>query len=247
MHMRTIILSLALMLASISALAGELGHDLAAIDEAARQNDVAGLEALRQARVGATPDYRDGYLYYTLSIAQQVAGDEKAAEQSLAEAIDLLEEQVDKAPESAEAWALLSGSYGMMIGYRPFRGAVLGPRADRAVETALKLEPDNPRAALIMGIALYSKPRMWGGDKREAIEWLTRAIAAFNDAPAGDIPWGHSNAYIWRAKSHYDVDEPGLALADLDAALAVAPDNAWAGYLKSQIESQQRVAGGARD
>ncbi len=247
--MRALITALALigMLAASVARAGDFGSDMAAIDVAARHGDLAALENLEGRLVGIAPDYRHGYLYYSLSILRESAGQRNAAEADLDRSIEVLRGLVAAQPESAEAWALLSCVYGMKIGHSPFQGPFLGPKASRALNEAMRLAPDNPRVALVKGISLYHTPRMFGGDRQASIDWFSEAIERFSVDPGGDIRWGHSDAYIWRALAHHHFEDDVRALADLDAALSIEPDEAWARSLRQQLtslESNEENAGG---
>jgi len=225
----------AVLLASGEIRAGDFRSDMDAIDAASRRNDMVVLRRLNDELAAIPTDYRHAYLLYSLSIAQQTHGQNDAAVESLDQTVELLEGLVEETPDSAEAWALLSSGYGLKIGYSPFKGPFLGPRASRALNEAMRLEPDNPRVALVKGISLYNTPRMFGGDKRESIVWLTRAIGRFAVNPGDEIRWGNPDAFIWRALAHNDFEQPGRALADLDSALAVAPDDVWAQHLREQI------------
>lgn len=234
-----------ILLVAAGAQAGDFRSDMDTIDTASRRNDVAELQRLDDELAAIPTDYRHAYLGYSLSIAQQTHGQHDAAEESLERTADLLRGIVEADPESAEAWALLSSVYGLQIGYSPFKGPFLGPRASRALSQAMRLEPDNPRVVMMKGISLYNTPRMFGGDRRASITWFTKAIERFTADPGQEIRWGHADAYIWRALAHYHYEDTGLALADLDAALSIAPDDAWAQHLRSQVT--RRTTGNQAD
>ncbi len=229
------------LLAAGTSKAGEFASDMETIDTASQHNDVATLEQLQVDLTAITPDYRHAYVAYCLSIARQVSGQNDVAEADLDEAIDILQVLVEEDPDSAETWALLSNSYGLKVGYSPFLGPFIGPRASNALDEAMRLEPENPRVALVKGISLYHTPKMFGGDKAASIDWFSRAIERYAVDPGEDIRWGHSEAYIWRALAHYHFEETGLALADLDSALAIAPDEVWAQRLREQMSADDEV------
>ena len=87
-------------------------------------------------------------------LAQQAHGHQAAAEETLDQSIELLQQLVDANPESAEAWAIFTSGYGLKIGYSPFKGPFLGPRASRALDEAMRLEPDNPEVLNRYGVVL---------------------------------------------------------------------------------------------
>ena len=191
--------------------------------EASLRNDLAALTALNT----VTDPYAAGYRDYCVGVAAMTRGEERQAKKALVAAAETLSAIVEDDPANAEAQALLGQVHGLRIGLSPMKGMFLGPKADRHIDAALSLEAGNPRALMFRGIALYNTPSMFGGDKREALRWLTKAIDAF-DAGAGG--WGHAEAYIWRGLTRGELGEPA-AEDDFKAALALEPEYAWAASL----------------
>ncbi|MGH8496102.1 MAG: hypothetical protein ACREVN_08185 [Gammaproteobacteria bacterium] len=112
------------------------------------------------------------------------------------------------------------------------KGMWLGRRADRAIDRALDLAPESPRAHLIKGISSLNKPGMFGGSAEKAIAELTRAIEL---AQAGGTAsgWGEADAYIWRGLARLESDDDNGA-EDFANALSVAPGHVWARRLLDQ-------------
>ncbi len=165
-------------------------------------------------------------------------GDDKAADAALKRGQKTLESLVEEAPDSAEAWALLSTTLGMRIGIRPMtRGITMGRRADKAIDKALALEPDNPRVLLISAIGKLNKPSMFGGDKQAAMSELDAAIEAASVHGTGRYAWGDVDAYIWRGIAYRQAGDDAAAAADFDRALAVVPSYGWAQQLKASVAS----------
>jgi hypothetical protein len=68
-----------------------------------------------------------------------------------------------------------------------------GPQAQQALETAKKLNPDNPRIYYLEGMDLFQTPEQYGGSKPEAKKRFETAIQKFNAfKPASplDPQWG---------------------------------------------------------
>jgi hypothetical protein len=68
-----------------------------------------------------------------------------------------------------------------------------GPQAQLALETAKKLNPDNPRVYLLEGQDKYFTPEQYGGSKTEAKVLLQEALKkfeAFKPAGALEPTWG---------------------------------------------------------
>jgi hypothetical protein len=68
-----------------------------------------------------------------------------------------------------------------------------GPVAQQALETAKKLNPENPRAYLLEGQDKFFTPEQYGGSKEEAKKLFEEALKkyeAFKPATAIDPNWG---------------------------------------------------------
>lgn len=70
-------------------------------------------------------------------------------------------------------------------------GPQYGPAASRYTRLALQANPLNPRAYYLAGWEKYATPKMWGGDKKQAKELLTKA-QQLAQQPGGeqDPHWG---------------------------------------------------------
>jgi hypothetical protein len=71
-------------------------------------------------------------------------------------------------------------------------GAKYGPTASRYRQLAEKANPDNPRALYMLGWEKFTTPKLWGGDKTKAKEYLENAKQKLAVAPSTglDPHWG---------------------------------------------------------
>lgn len=72
-----------------------------------------------------------------------------------------------------------------------------GPAAQQALETAKKLNPENPRVYLLEGQDLFYTPEQYGGSKTEAkkrFEEALKKFEAFKPANELDPTWGKTSA-----------------------------------------------------
>ncbi len=70
-----------------------------------------------------------------------------------------------------------------------------GPQAQQALETAKKLNPENPRIYLLEGEDKFFTPEQYGGSKTEAKKLFEQALQKFDSfKPANDLEpnWGRS-------------------------------------------------------
>lgn len=219
---------------AMAGLPGELGEIEQGLINAHHRADAAALEAGRQQALAlAGPGdagFLAGYLaaWATNRLAQVHASDRSRARDLLNGCIDELNELVEgrSGELAAEGHALLATCYGNSAAYyRPPRVIMRGNRAQRSLDQALSLAPDNPRVILQDALSDYSKPALFGGDKDLAARKLERAtelFAARQDAEG--LTWGEADAWLYLAKIRAEAGDSGGARAAGERALALAPD-----------------------
>ena len=198
------------------------------------------IDSLRQARalfkqaVGGPAHRALAHYYAALAdyrLANQLPDDaEDRREHVLTDAIDHLEAATEQAPTMADAWALLAGCYGQMIGLHPMRGVYLGPKSSNAMEKARTLAPTNPRVWIISGTQEYFTPRLFGGDKEQALRAFEKAVRLAEQETSDDPlapSWGHAEAYAWIGIAHMNAERYPEARAAFQNALDVNPDYGW--------------------
>lgn len=97
---------------------------------------------------------------------------------------DKAEELINKADalskDNSEIWLVKKMFVSVkMMGNAMVRFQEYGARATAALETAKKLNPENPRVYLEEGQDLFYTPEQFGGDKQEAKKRLETAVSKF--------------------------------------------------------------------
>lgn len=170
-------------------------------------------------------DYRLGVVVYRMDKEKSIAYLDSAAEH--------LERATQLSSKFAEAYALLGSCYGIKIAHSPIKGIVLGPMAQRAMDKAKAIAPENPRVALLDAIRIYSTPSMFGGGKDEGLQAMRRAAQLFDrwTAPEPLVPdWGKAEVYAWIGIAYIDRKESVLARHALEQALKINPEYGWVKY-----------------
>ena len=130
-------------------------------------------------------------------------------------------------PDNAEAWALMASTFGMLSSMDPEKAMDYGIKAGEAEARALATGPENPMVQLLIGINKFYTPEQWGGGKVTALKYFDSAVNAYQ-AGELDRSWGHADALVWRGSTHAKLGNKDQARADVDAAIAMAPDYQWA-------------------
>ena len=83
-----------------------------------------------------------------------------------------------------------------MMGDPMNRWQTYGPQAEQALQTAVKLNPENPRVYILQAQDKYFTPEQFGGSKTEAkklFEEAAKKFASFKPASSIDPNWGRSS------------------------------------------------------
>jgi tetratricopeptide (TPR) repeat protein len=115
---------------------------------------------------------------------------------------DKAEELLNKAEalqkDNSEIWAVRKMITSLrMMGDPMNRWMQYGPKAQEALETARKLNPNNPRVDLLEGQDKFYTPEQYGGSKTEAKKLFEQALKKYDAAkPASSIDpaWGRGVA-----------------------------------------------------
>jgi tetratricopeptide (TPR) repeat protein len=178
--------------------------------------------------------YDQALAQYRLSITKNIKSDNEQAIIALNSAMTILEEITQQSPQDDETWALLAQVYGLKIAYEPTKGAIFGPKSAQALSRALSLNPENPRAYLVLGVSKYNTPAMYGGSKSSAFTALNKAITLFAQDSSTDRSWGYAEAFTWRGLSQLALNDKSQAINDWQQALDIAPNYGWAKMLLKQ-------------
>jgi hypothetical protein len=141
------------------------------------------------------PRYYQARGYLKMGFA---AKDDDQKEKFLDQAQTALD-QAGKLPgaDKAEVLVMQAYIYQGRIQVSPMtRGPVFTGRVHDALEQALSLSPNHPRALLVMGNDFYFRPRMFGGGADVARPYYERArqsFATFKPATALSPNWGAKN------------------------------------------------------
>lgn len=141
------------------------------------------------------PDYYIGLCYSRMAMLEK---DNMKKDALLDKGMEHANKAAQIAGENAEIKVLQSMLLGLKIGVDPQnRGMQLGMQSGMFIQSALKLEPENPRAYLMQGQSLMYTPGQYGGGKEKALPILEKSVELFKShKPASSImpSWGEERA-----------------------------------------------------
>lgn len=144
--------------------------------------------------------------YYYAALAQINAAYFSGEENMKAEKIDpiadkaevLINKSDELNPNNSEIYVVKKMIASLRMIADPMnRFMTYGTMAEQAMQTAIKLNPDNPRIYLLQGQDKFYTPEQFGGSKTEAKKLFEEAMkkyAAFQPATPLDPAWGKGTA-----------------------------------------------------
>jgi hypothetical protein len=233
MLIRNILLTL-LLLTAARVMSQEGGDTQAQIDYAYQTEDANRLANLIQNLTARVKDNSaDISLRYHLAHAEyrfgQLSGERHAhaAEAAFSDCIDALKPAIDKDVKSAESMVLQSACYSGLADLKSLEAVLLRSRAADRLNSALKLQPRNPRALLLLAMQdlRHAKPGSPEGQRgfaelRSAAELFEQTSGTSNDAPG----WGHAEAYLALGRELQQRGDHLGARNWIEKSLIAAPD-----------------------
>ncbi len=174
--------------------------------------------------------YYLAYTDYRLAIYFMSEGDDVQFERFINSGMEMCESLLADDNNDAETKALLGGIYGIRIANDGSLGPTLGPESNMLLYEAVELEPDNPRVLVFAGISKLNTPEFFGGSKKKALEYFTKAVELFEsgeDVNPEGIDWGYTDALAWQGKAFMELGKYQQAVDVFKKALGVEPDFVW--------------------
>jgi len=204
-----------------------------ALKQAAYDTPEAITKARAQLAALQAADPQSAGLHYWVALADYrlvprlMTKNKKDADRYIKDGLDHLDRAIELNPKFADAIALKAGLQGLSIAVSPSRAMSLGPDIEESFGRAAGMEPSNPRIVLLRGINTFNKPAFVGGGAKKALATLLEAADLFAAEKAGDIDWGHDEAYTWAGRAAAKMDKATDARTFYRKALELNPDNHW--------------------
>lgn len=131
------------------------------------------------------------YYGYTAFIIGMKKYDE--AEKLIAKANLIINEVIKHSPKNATALSYKGSFIGYKIGVSKFKAIYLGQESLNNVENALEIDPHNIQANIDRGNIYYYSPKLFGGNKAEALKYYIKATKLIETQKATDYNWLYLN------------------------------------------------------
>lgn len=174
--------------------------------------------------------YYLGLSYYRMANVFLAQNKQSDGLKTIDESINCLREAARLNCKYSESFALLSCAYGRKVGIKKYFGATLGPLSYNALKRSIQLNPNNPRTVFAKALNMYHRPRLWGGNRQEAINIFKTATKLFSESNCSSLihpSWGHDESFAWLGKAYMSVGELVKAKSALSEALEINPHSHW--------------------
>lgn len=137
------------------------------------------------------------YASYCSTVHSFALQDGEAKDNLLNTAQQLIDKALELQPNESELWVLQALVYQGRIMVNPMsRGMKYSQKVYEALDTAEKLNPNNPRCFYLRGQSLFNTPKMFGGGQDAAKPNFVKADELFDSQVVKDplVPdWGKQN------------------------------------------------------
>jgi len=156
--------------------------------------------------------------------------DKENIKRYLEEALSLSRKSIEHKKDFSDTHRLLSDIYGRLIPLKnpAIYGMLYGPRANKEVELAIKLNPQNPEAYLSRGTSYFFTPVVFGGNKKKALEYFEKAVSVCPD---------YYMSYMWIGIWYLKRGEKDKAKWYFKKSLELKPNFGWAIYELKRLEN----------
>lgn len=143
--------------------------------------------------------------YYYAALAQARLGfmDPGADKDATGEKVAALAAKAQAIDNNAEIYVLRNMAATLQLLVNPQqRWSAYGKEASEAIETGLKLDPNNPRLYYLKGMALFNQPAFIGGGKDKAKPYFEKALPLFGLENKGPLypDWGKKDTEYYLQK-----------------------------------------------
>lgn len=160
-----------------------------------------------------------GYLLGTKKIEQ--------AQLYMARGEKLIAAILKASPQQATAYAFKGSFIGFRIAVSKFKAISLGPESMKYVEKACELDANNVQGLVDKANALYHTPKLFGGDKEQALKLFYRAIKLLENSRNTSDNWFYLNVLTLTAKTHESLNQLSQAKAMYEKAIRFEPEYKW--------------------
>ena len=166
--------------------------------------------------------YYYGYIGYLIGAKKN-----DTAQKFIVKGEKLIADVIKMSPNNATAYAFKGSFLGFRIGMSKFKALSLGQESIESIEKAYKIDPQNIQAVVDRANALYHTPRLFGGDKKEALRLFQEGVTLIETSKSTKNNWLYLNLLTSIAQAYENTDQKKKAAFTYDKILRFEPEFKW--------------------
>jgi tetratricopeptide (TPR) repeat protein len=167
-------------------------------------------------------NYYYGYIGYLIGKKEVVK-----AEKMITKGEKLIDQVLHDSPKNATALSFKGSFMGFEIGTCKYKAMFLGSESKNCVNNALKIDPENVQALIDKGNILFYAPKIFGGDKKEALVYFLKGARIIEMNKETDQNWVYLNLLSMIASAYEKTGKLAEAKQVYEKILLNEPDLVW--------------------
>lgn len=163
-----------------------------------------------------------GYIGYLIGKKQFTP-----AEKLMDKGEKLITEVLQVSPKNATAYSFKGSFLGFHIGICKYKAVFLGSESKSYINKALALDPQNVQGLIDKGNLLYYEPKLFGGDKKEALVYYLKAAGILERNKETNENWVYLNLLSMIASAYEKTNNLAEAKHTYEKILEIEPNIVW--------------------
>ena len=139
----------------------------------------------------------------------------------------LIRQVLSTCPKNATAYSFKGSFLGFKIGIDKYKAVFLSADSKNCINKALQLDPQNLQALIDKGNLLYYAPRIFGGNKREALNYFLKGEKLMESNKEVNENWVYLNLLTIIASVYEMTDNLDKAKLVYEKIMNNEPDIKW--------------------
>ena len=150
-----------------------------------------------------------------------------SAEKLIPKGEKLINQVLSVSPKNATAYSFKGSFIGFKIGIDKCKAIYLGSDSKNSINKAMQLDPQNVQAIIDKGNLLYYSPRLFGGDKKEALTYFLKGVKLMERNKETYQNWVYLNLLTMIASVYEKTNKLGDAKLTYEKIMRNEPDIKW--------------------
>lgn len=167
-------------------------------------------------------DYYYGYIGWLIGQKKY-----KQAEKMIPRAEALINQVIKVSQKNATAYSYKGSFLGFKVGIDKYKSIFLGPESKKDINKALALDPQNIQANIDKGNLLFYEPCLFGGDKKEALNYFLKGVKLMEMNKETNENWAYLNLLTIIADAYEKTDRLEEAKLTYEKIIRIEPEIKW--------------------